>query len=424
MKIKHLPVLTGLLFTAIVSSSCLKNDNKAYELGTDATIHSIKIDTIYGKETPLTIDQANNKIFNIDSLPVHADTIINKLLVTELVTGGAWITRKVGDDKDTIYNYRTDSLNFNKPQKLTVYAVDYNVKREYTMTINVHKQDPDILSWKKFVPTANLTSSKRFLTTLGDVLMIHKSDLTAYKTSSIEASNWEKLTINGLTKLDDIIGNSTKDRLFSLDDGALYMSKDGANWSKIEIDLPIKKLISASKNKVMIIANNADNKAHFGYIDIESNKATVHFGELVPADFNAEYVSSTFYQRNNTFMAMTSPSKDDDYSFAWISDNGLNWHKMISSSEKRKCPLMMYPQIFFYNNHIYAFGADDNHFYKSINGIDWLEEKDKFILPDEFKGAKKNALAIDSRNYIWVNFDQSSELWRARLNKYGHKIQK
>lgn len=424
MKIKHLPVLTGLLFTAIVSSSCLKNDTKVYEPGTDATIHSIAIDTIYGKETPLTIDQANNRIFNIDSLPVHADTIIDKLLITKLVTGGGWVTRKTAADKDTLYTYRTDSLDFRTPQKLTVYAMDSSIKREYTITLNLHKQDPDILSWKKFVPEVNLNSNNRFMVALGDELLVFKTDLTAYKTSSLKGDNWTDVNISGLTKIDDVIANSSKDCLYVLDNGALFTSNNGSEWTPLQTELPIEKLIAASDNKVMLIAKNADDKAYFANINIDNKPTALSFGSLVPTTFDTSYISSTYYERSKTFMLMTSPSSDETHSYAWMSDNGLTWNKMISSNDKRKCPKMSNPQIFFYNDNIYAFGAEENFFYKSQNGLDWTVEKEKFMLPEEFKGAKKNALTIDSRNYIWINFDQSNELWRARLNKYGHKIQK
>lgn len=426
MKIKHLPILTGLLLTTVMSSSCLRSNNNNFELGTDATIHSIKVDTVYGKEVALSIDQLQNKIFNIDSLPVHADTIVDKLLITEIVSGGAWITRKTADDKDTIFNYLTDSLDFSKPQKLTVYAMDYSIKREYTMSINVHKQDPDSLSWKKLIPSKNFNTSGRFMNVIEDELFVFNPDLTAYKTSSLNATNWEDLTITGLTEIKSIIGNTAKDKLYALDNGIVYVSQNGYEWSPISSQSTVTHLLAADKNRVMVIANDTNGDAKFAYIDAEEDGslAEVVLGLEVPEKFDTSYISSTFYDRNNTAMLITKPSESQEFSNVWMSDNGLNWDLMLSKNDARKLPMLTNPQIVYYDNVVYAFGGDYSKFYRSINGLDWVEASEKFDLPKEFKDAGRNAFVVDSRNYMWLNFDLSNELWRGRLNKFSHKIQK
>lgn len=44
----------------------------------------------------------------------------------------------------------TDSIDFTDPVEFKVYAYSGVEGKPYTITINVHKQEPDTISWKKF----------------------------------------------------------------------------------------------------------------------------------------------------------------------------------------------------------------------------------------------------------------------------------
>ena len=63
------------------------------ELSSDATVHAFGIDTVYGKHYKFTIDQLRRKIYNQDSLPIGADTIIDRILIDTFTVSG-WITSR------------------------------------------------------------------------------------------------------------------------------------------------------------------------------------------------------------------------------------------------------------------------------------------------------------------------------------------
>ena len=69
---------------SFVITSCLDDDNNI-EYSPDATIHAFELDTTGLGNYKFTIDQLKSEIYNEDSLPVHADTIIDKIL-TKLTT--------------------------------------------------------------------------------------------------------------------------------------------------------------------------------------------------------------------------------------------------------------------------------------------------------------------------------------------------
>ena len=54
-----------------------------------------------------------------------------------------------GSDHDTIWT-STDSIDFTDPVEFKVYAYSGVEGKPYKVTINVHQQEPDTISWKKF----------------------------------------------------------------------------------------------------------------------------------------------------------------------------------------------------------------------------------------------------------------------------------
>lgn len=427
MKIKHLPIISGLLLTTLLATSCLKSDKQNYVLGTDATIHSMQIDTVYGKKVALTIDQANNRIFNKDSLPVHADTIVNKILITDIVTGGSWITRKLDADRDTIFNYVTDSLDLTKPTELTVYAMDVNIKRKYNLILNIHKQDPDSLSWKAFIPQAPLGQAGRVFEALGENLLVFTPDLKIYKAHDLSPVQWEELTVTGLeeiTKINRVVPSPEKDKLYLFADQAIYSSTDGVSWQKMALDGPVDQLLSVAKSRIMVIGKNDQGVTSFGYAELKDEPTKLVFSSPVPQDFAWDNITSAYYHLSDLVMVLPRSVADQEYAYVWMSENGEDWHKQVSASDHKKCPALEHSQLFYYNNKLYAFGGDYAKFYESLNGMDWNEASDKFYLPAEFKEQGANVFTVDSNRCMWLNFDSSNELWRGRLNKFGHKIQK
>ena len=173
MRIKFLSVIACFLLMSIAISSCLSSDDE-YEVSSDATVHAFGLDTIHGKHYPFTIDQVKREIYNIDSLPVGSDTIIDSILIDTFYVTGYVTSHVSGDAPDTI-------LNINNYQNLTgaatveglkfkIYAADGLTTRDYTLRINIHQQEPDSLQWTNMTdriagfPSASIANRQKAVT--------------------------------------------------------------------------------------------------------------------------------------------------------------------------------------------------------------------------------------------------------------------
>ena len=103
MRIKFLSFIASFFMVSFVITSCLDDDNNI-EYSPDATIHAFELDTTGLGKYKFTIDQLKSEIYNEDSLPVHADTIIDKILITKLTTASGVVTMKNLDRKSTRLN--------------------------------------------------------------------------------------------------------------------------------------------------------------------------------------------------------------------------------------------------------------------------------------------------------------------------------
>ena len=143
MRIKFLSIIASFFMVSFVITSCLDNDNDV-NYSPDATIHAFELDTIgYGVNYKFTIDQISRLIYNVDSLPVNADTIINKILIKTLTTASGIVTMKDQSDQDSIININ-DSIDLlkyvNAPEEgkylvLKVWAPDMQTQNEYRVSV-------------------------------------------------------------------------------------------------------------------------------------------------------------------------------------------------------------------------------------------------------------------------------------------------
>lgn len=167
MKIKFLPLLAVFFAATSIMTSCLDNDVEqitytsetsitGFSLGTlninrigkdKNGLDSPYVDTLDCSNYPFTIDQINRIITNKDSLPVG--TYIDKVITNITYDAGVLAYKPKGSDHDTIWT-STDSIDFTEPVEFKVYAYSGVEGKPYKVTINVHQQEPDTISWKKF----------------------------------------------------------------------------------------------------------------------------------------------------------------------------------------------------------------------------------------------------------------------------------
>lgn len=476
MRIKFLSIIASFFMVSLVITSCLDNEDNT-EYSPDATIHAFALDTIggYGVNYKFTIDQISREIYNEDSLPVRADTIIDRILIKTLTTSSGIVTMKTMDGKnDSVLNIN-DSIDLRKyinPTvskgdylKLTVWAPDMINKLEYKISVRVHQHDPDSLSWKYagkiqdeivdaqktiYFKNKYLTYSK-----VGNAVKVYESN---------NLSNWSAAPTD-LSKLPNSI-LPFENVILATIDNKVYSSADGINW------LPSDKFSGSVNTFVSILPVNGGNKLvyiktedgeRYLYSTMESElqKATITEDKIgkAGANFPVDNISYVTFKKGNNYqniivgkhlpaVTITIDKKDIPVTVAWGFDGNTMVELGTTTSSSAYCPEFENPTVIYYNNLLYVWGDKFESIYVSMNeGIAWKKANKKFSFPyqdwsksgfvptiekPEFRGRKNYSIVQDTKkDYIYVLFgsennvtfnekvgpyDHSSEVWRGRLN--------
>lgn len=444
MRIKFLSVIASFFIVSFAVVSCLGTTDSV-EYAIDDTIYEFEIDTIYGVNYKFTIDQINNKIFNIDSIAASADTIINKILVTEISTATGYVF-----SADTLF-IMSDSVDLSntmvayggKPLELTVYSADWSSNRKYEVEVRIHKQDPDSLVWTKkadsFSGGAVTAASNQKAIQLKDRVHVYTSDKTFYSAQVGDAANWSRNDdINGLP--DDLILSSLinyrneddEEQLYILtEQGKVFNSADGISWGESPLSGNVIALIATLPEGIAGLVKDEDGVNRFSVSDKQATSWS--FGEIVPDNFPTENISYTSHTTNTGLLKHLIVGKSSDssgHTVPWFSFDGKNWVDLATSSSYY-IPAMERPIIMYYGKRLYVYGGDFTTFYTTEDALVWKTVDRKFMLPEEFHKRDTYSTLIDDKGYIWLMWGKSSketgaysdEVWTGRLNKLGFVIQ-
>lgn len=437
MRIKLLPILSGLLITSFTMSSCLKSEAPNYEIIPDASIYAFQIDTVIGGVTkPFSIDQLKGKIFNQDSLPVGSDTIINKILITKISTKGASVSH------NDAYISLKDSFDLTDPFVLqTKSIIDPSYTKTYTVDVRVHKEDPDSIVWRPLQALLGTNGdSKKHIATINNKVLSYSSTGETYSLSSHSSTSWEELTLEGITfsEQDTLVNLVSGDEVLYMQVGdKIYSSTNGTTWDSLSNELSVDKLLALApaNSKLYVISNNK-----YGTVDLE-NGATIQLAENdIDENFPSEYITSTTHSSNNKLTILLGVTHSDtDKRDLWITENGLHWFKSgDNSSSRAKLPTIKNPILFPYNNMLYALGQvkvtiveknEDGEteetstknvtkIYHSVDGINWEYANLKEQIPTNLDDKIVESLTIDKFNNIWFTIKNENEVWRGRLNSF------
>lgn len=450
MRTRFLSVIVGFLLVSVAVSSCLNSDEEVV-FSADATIHAFSLDTIHGVDYLFEIDQLNNLIYNVDSLPVDADTIIDSIKIDQLSV--VWgVTSGDTTVSTSSYHNLLPAMNAtgNNGVKLTVHAGDAITTREYTLQIRVHRQEPDSLTWTRMDGEGDALSAfvnsgaQKAVAVNGDVLLF-TSPAELYRTSGAPgAYGWSRADVAGLPAEADVTSLlACAGRLYMLAGEDVYTADtDGTAWQKAEgLSGNVLSLVAAlTPNTVtereatlVAIRRNESGEAVFC---ITSDGQAWTDGEPVPAGFPTNHIYYSNYTTGGgagQVLAVGMPLANNEKTIPWISNNGLSWASLETDREGMWCPALENPYMTYYGGRFYAWGGDLDAVYASESGIGWERVEQKFLLPSDFAGKTSYTIAVDAtpagvtnaadkRNFIWVIFGghgTPNEVWRGRLNRLG-----
>lgn len=429
MRFKFLSAIASFLFLCIAFTACMETEE--YEYSSDASVYAFGIDTIHGKYYKFSIDQLNRRIFNRDSLPMGADTILDRIIVDTFTVSGSIRTGEL----DTLFNVG-DSVNLtaaiNNPEgvRFKISAPDAFTTRTYFLTINVHTQDPDTLHWNEMGSIKPATYTDDYKVVLMDdkaILLTANGMMAAYPLSAADNQQVEAEAISNFPEGADVsslIAFGGKLYMRSAQN-KLYASTDAKEWTHATGSAENVLALLAALPKGIAAIREVDGKKLFSTSADGINWVD---GEEVPQDFptdNYQYTPMTTANGVEEVM-LVGMGETDDRTIPWFTVDGSKWGNMNTTSGYY-CPKLDNPCIMYYGEAFYAFGSKLDKLYTSEVGIAWAEVKKKFLFPAEFADRGMYSMVIDSENFIWMILpdaeNASYEVWRGRLNRLGFERQ-
>ena len=446
MRQKFLSVIVSFICLSVGISACM-DDEETYAYSSDASIRAFGLDTIHGRHYKFTIDQVQRLIYNKDSLPMGADTILDRIIIDTLSCTG-WVTS--GAPQDTLLS-TTDSLDL-RPAinatgsdgiKLNSHAAD-GTNYIYTLQIRVHLQDPDSMSWSRLSDHDPLTLAtpaeelKSIL--LDDELLLYTSAGALYRHSAAPLSQgWSTSPVAGLpqTALLSTMQNFHSTLYAATSDGNLYRSEDGSNWSLDEsLSGGILNLVATfPANDVTymeetLVAIRTDESGERRFVTTTDGMQWM-VGELVDDNFptlNLSSAATTTANGVGKVVVVGRTAEEEPVSLIpWFSLSANDWAALSNSSDSGLPPYAQ-PFLTHYAGLYCCTGGDLTALYTSQTGIVWTASEEKFRLPDELAGQAPYTLlndptvqADEKRDYLWVITAEGTHctVWRGRLNRLG-----
>lgn len=424
MRIKNLSLAISFAIASITFSSCF-DDPEEIVYSSDATITQFSFNEESNLDCKFTIDQINKKIYNIDSLQVGADTIIDEIKITYQSLGFV-----VSGEKDTIVNMNHPidlSKSMNEPIILKVVAQTGKTNL-YSLSVNVHQQEGDSLVMQKTnesFSSANISGKQKSII-LNDKVFTYSNNQVYF---SSDAKTWETKALNGLPlniKVASFTSLNNKAYVIT-EDGKLFSSSNGLDWNMFASDKYFVSIVSTYNNKLSVIAKEGNENYFFA-----SNEDVTSFdakGAIVPNKFPSSNISSTNYKtKTNVPHTMilgevAGLTENDTISTPWITADGLHYNELKAYSESNCCPVLEQPTIISYNNQFYAYDKSLNDIYVSIDGIVWKKTEKHFLFPKNIQGSDYYSSLVDKEHYIWIIKSKSNnyndEAWKGRINKFG-----
>lgn len=417
-----------------MSSFSLGNIKRLVHITTAAGNDSSYYVTYNGSYYTMVIDQRNNTICNTDSLPVESKT--DAILVTA-ASSGTIIYRYSNESGENWLSYSSsDSIDFTRPLIFRVVSADGTATRDYTIKLNVHKQDGETFTWNEMSNNAEWNNANQIKSIIrnekiyvyaqnGTQTSLYSSDLTDGKNwTAIQTNNCENAILSSLT--------SFKDKLYmSCTDGSIITSADGSNWTTCTTAADVS-LLTANNRSIYGLRN--------GQI-VRSSDVLSWTDETL--DDNADKlptqdIAAIAYTQENgiervLMLGSRNPSvfNEDTAAVVWSKsispylEEGNKWaYFPWSVYNSNICPQLKSLNLVEYNHNLLALGGSslngthqalDNLYVSYDNGISW-ETNTTYALPESLKNTSELITAVTDNEYnLWIF--AGSKIWKGRLNK-------
>ena len=384
---------------------------------------------------PMTVDQINNRIYNIDSLSYGS--VVSAVTATVNSIGTAFF--RYTDDPDSMVTVwsRTDTINFTRPLVFSVLSTDGTYFRDYTVQLNVRKVFPDSLLWSRRDSAGFTAMDRPAAAILGDTLYnfgIDGNGVLSVSARSILEGEWSAPSALSTITSDLWSGNvfAFNGRLYTHSGTSVYESSDGKAWN--EVKSGVRYLVKSGSDNGFVWAVSQD-----GMIIRTSDMSEWVVVGAVPEGFpDSAAVSLDYPLPTNTSISrsiLVGPGADSLYASVWaiLSTDSVMMEIDAPAKESLRLPVMDGLSVIRYDGHLFAFGNGLEGFRQSNdNGITWYwcdsyaddySSWNRYMqFPSELRGYEGGfSYAVDRFNSIWI-MTSDGQVWRGaitRLDKRG-----
>lgn len=419
---------------ALVTSFGVNNIKSSYHSFTATGEDTIVVRTIATAGYPFSIDQSTGEIYNNDSLPFGTD--VSKVVIKMSVKGVASI---YVDSTETYEAFSfSDSIDFTTPRKFRIYAADAQYYKDYTVSVNVHTLNPDLLQWNKYPAVEGITP-QRVVEFNGNICLfgIDGAGVQVVAMSPLAGEPvWEQQPVAGLpaASLENI--QQFCGKLYAVAGGDLYSSADALNWSLASAGGDYLSIVSASdfENRMWVatatgLLSSCDGTAFDSISPLPASFPLYGLSlASYPLSHNSKIIRNMLVGYRNAEMTGAP--------VVWSKlSSEENWVMYNNGNNPYPCPALKNLSVLHYDNFLYAFGnagtvegeevAPFGALYISKdNGIVWKDSGSFYLrMPVELKGADVSfASAADSNDYIWlVTGGEQAAVWKGIINRLGFK---
>ena len=440
------------LITATLSlSSCLSSDETTVEYTHDTAITAFSLGSLdrytktkAGKDTLLKanvtgsdykfyIDQAQRKIYNVDSLPCGVRDSAILATISSKNSSPILLMDINKTDSVAAYYSSSDSINFSKPRFIRVYSSDYSAYAQYQVTVNVHKELPYEFKWHELAQNNSQLAAFSDLKAVAcgdDIYVFGKTaEGTKVLRSAINnGSAWSSITMNESLSSDAYQSAVALDgKLYIADGGKVYASADAATWKVVSENPDIKQLIGASSKYLYAytaaggISVSKDQGASWEQEKLDTDADSLPTQNI---SMNVAGVLSAKNVENVMLMGTRDKALNDKIATTWLRtvDYDRNaeagqWNYLeIEKNQSGKMPWLDQVITCAADTGFVALGSNGK-WYKSQNaGLTWKQDA-MVVLPAKFATEGRFAFCRDNQHYYWII--RNGCVWRGRFNIDG-----
>lgn len=413
--------------TAISAFSLGTLNIEKHTTASDGVTDSTYKSTYSASSYKFYIDQQRQLIYNPDSLPYGTDA---KHVVCSFSTknsGTVVLNLKDAQGADSLAAYAsTDSLDFSEPIRVRVYNMSGTAYRQYTVSVNIHRQTGYEMTWASTSYSAlGLVGNRRMAYNNGQLYLFGEQggQTVGYK---LTGDSWQQLSSSMQLAADAYRSLIAKDGyLYVLSNGSVLRSADGQTWSQTAQGTTLTQLLGASDAALYAlsadgIASSKDNGATWTADALDDAAAN-----LPSTNVNLVCIPSKTNELTNDLVVVGTR---DGVTRVWrkVEENADNaqaqpWAFYPDDEyNKKQLPALDNLQVVGYDNGLLALGGDFSTFYYSPDeGLTWTADN-SYKLPTTFgRTATPFAMTVDASNFIYISTAASTDTWSARLARLG-----